>query len=272
MMSATLTQSSHSPLRITRFFRDAQSGSSSLWLNTWIVFTLFALCSLLPLVDTRTLIGVSVWEKPAKFFLSVGVHFLTLAWALSLVPEVIRQQRKVSWPVTILLVASWLELLIITARAFRGEASHFNVATPLDGLLYSLMGFGAVTMTGTSALIGFSVWRNRGSSLLTEAAGLGIMLGAVLTTLVAGYMASQPGGHWVGGDLTDATGLPFFHYSTTGGDLRVPHFISLHAAQIVPFAALSERRSIVILAALAIIVATGATFLQALSGVPLFRV
>jgi hypothetical protein len=232
---------------------------------------LFAVCSLLPLVDARTLIGVSVWEKPAKFFLSVGIHLLTLAWALSLVPATVRQWRSIRWSVVILLVASWCELMIISGRAFRGEASHFNTVTALDGALYSLMGIGAVTMTITSAIIGFRIWQNRKSSLWVEAAGLGIVLGALLTTVVAGYMSSQPGGHWVGGDLTDATGLPFFHWSTTGGDLRVAHFIGLHAAQIVPFAAMGARRSVVLGAAAAIIIATIAAFLQAYAGLPLLR-
>jgi hypothetical protein len=77
--------------------------------------------------------------------------------------------------------------------------------------------------------------------------------------------------HWIGGDLTDATGLPIFKWSTTGGDLRVAHFIGLHAMQVVPFAALSGKRSVVWGAALVVTVLTTFTYVQALSGIPLFR-
>jgi hypothetical protein len=79
------------------------------------------------------------------------------------------------------------------------------------------------------------------------------------------------GTHWIGGDLTDATGLPFFHWSTTGGDLRVSHFIGLHAAQVVPFAAMSGKRSVVYGVAFVTIILTAGTFAQAVLGMPLFR-
>jgi hypothetical protein len=271
-MSITLNFLQDEPSRISQFFRDAHVGSSKLWINAWIMLVLFALCSLLPFVDARMLNGVSVWEKPAKFFLSVAVQALTLAWALSMVPEETRSLRSVRTSVAVFIGASWLELAIISGQSFRGVGSHFNTATFIDNMLYSIMGVGAVSLTLTSGIIGYRIWQYRRNSSWTEAAGLGLMLGAVLTTAVAGYMSSQPGGHWVGGDLTDATGLPFLHWSTTGGDLRVPHFLALHASQVVPFAAMNGKRSVVYGAALIASIVSAAAFMQAVMGLPLFRV
>jgi hypothetical protein len=270
-MSTTLTHPLDDQSRISQFFRDAHTGSRTLWLSAWIMLAFFVACSLLSQIDDRLLIGVSVWEKPAKFFLSVAVHFLTVAWALSLVTGTIRQSRSIRWSIAALVVASCLELIIISGRALRGEASHFNTVTAFDGALYAMMGIGAVTMTLTSGIIGFRIWQNRQNGLWAKASGLGIMLGALLTTVVAGYMSSQEGGHWVGGELSDANGLAFFHWSTTGGDLRVAHFIGLHATQIVPFAALGGRHSLIYATALVTIAATAVAFVQALYGVPLFK-
>ena len=79
--------------------------------------------------------------------------------------------------------------------------------------------------------------------------------------------------HWIGGDQTDATGLPFFHWSTTGGDLRVPHFAALHIMQAVPIITWfwpDKRIATAALAAgVAVVIGLSA---QALMGMPLFRI
>jgi hypothetical protein len=89
--------------------------------------------------------------------------------------------------------------------------------------------------------------------------------------LVVGFKLAGNTGHWIGGDLNDASGLPIFKWSTTGGDLRVAHFIGLHAMQIVPLAALSGKRSVVWGVAIVLTIATVLTYFQALSGTPLLR-
>jgi hypothetical protein len=181
-----------------------------------------------------------------------------------------RKSRELNWAVGLMTGAAVLELIYIVVQAARGVASHFNTSTPLEAVLYPIMGIGALTLTATAGYVGYRLWRSRKGDLWRGAAGFGLMLGAVLGTLTAGYMSSLAG-HNVGGALSDATGLPFFHWSTTGGDLRVAHFVGLHAMQMVPLAALSGRRSVVYGVAVMVIALTGLTFAQALMGVPLFR-
>jgi glucan phosphoethanolaminetransferase (alkaline phosphatase superfamily) len=264
------TTTLNSQTRFSRFNSDMFSGSPILSRNAVALFALFLVCLVLPAFDDRLFNGINVWHKPAKFFLSLAVLFATIAWALSLVDEPLRKRRVVRWSVVALIFASWAELTYITFRAARAEGSHYNVDTPLEQALYSIMGLGALTMTGASAIIGFIIWRNRNGDIWREAAGFGLVLGAILGTATAFVLASGTS-HWIGGDQTDATGLPLFYWSTTGGDLRVAHFIGLHAMQIVPFAALSGKRSVVYAVALAIIALTAAAFVQAVMGIPLFK-
>jgi hypothetical protein len=270
MTTISVDASRQDSLPVRDFFRDTYRGSRSLAVWVGVFGVGFMVCSLLPQVDDRLLLGVSVWEKPAKFFLSLAVHFATVAWALSLLDVAQRRSRGLRWAAAMMSGAAVLELVYIVARAARGEASHFNVATPLDAALYSIMGLGALTLTFTAGYVGYRVWRNRAGDLWREAAGFGLMLGAVLGTLTAGYMSSMTG-HSVGGAIGDASGLPFLHWSTTGGDLRVAHFVGLHAMQIVPLAALSGRRPVVYGVAVVVAVLTGLAFWQAVMGVPLLR-
>ncbi|HTN96397.1 MAG TPA: hypothetical protein VL101_05425, partial [Nordella sp.] len=165
-------------------------------------------------------------------------------------------------------------VIYITFRAARGEASHFNETTTLAALLYMLMGVGAVTLAATTSFVGWRILREAPPSSLAFATGLGFMLAGLLAILSGGYM-SQHGGHWVGGDLSDATGLPFFHWSTTGGDLRVPHFFALHIMQALPVLGFLFRdfsppqaRGLIALGAVLWIGLTFLTFLQALAGRP----
>jgi hypothetical protein len=270
MTDFAMTVRQSRPFPIVDFFRNVFAGSRSLAICVGLFAVGAVVCSVLPMFDSRLLLGVSVWEKPAKFFLSLAVHFATVAWALSLIEVKDRKSRGLNWAVGLMTGAAVLELIYIVVQAARGVASHFNTSTPLEAVLYPIMGVGALTLTATAGYVGYCLWRSRKGDLWRGAAGFGLMLGAVLGTLTAGYMSSLTG-HNVGGDLSGATGLPFFHWSTTGGDLRVAHFVGLHAMQVVPLAALSGRRSVVYGVAVLVIALTGLTFAQAVMGVPLFR-
>jgi len=227
-------------------------------------------CVLLMILDHRLFHGVSVWDKPAKFFLSLMVQFVTVSWALSLLTLAQRARSGIRWAVVAMIIAAITEMAYMIFRASRAEASHFNDSSVFAQIMYGVMGLGAVILTATAFYVGLIVWRNRGTDLVKHAAGLGLMLGMVLTTLVAGYMSSTKG-HWVGGPLSDAQGLGFFSWSTTGGDLRISHFVSMHAAQIIPFSAVNGSKSVVYLVALLCVTATAATFAIAVMGVPLLR-
>jgi hypothetical protein len=244
-----------------------QRGSPLLWRSSGLMAIGIALCATMLMVDGQMFAGINAWGKPAKFFLSLGVQALTIAWAISLMPKPARGIKTAS---RIYVAAAWFEIIYIMFRAARGEASHFNSGSLTAIIFYGLMGVGALMLTSTSAFIGWRIWQQRGTSLMREAAGMGLMLGALLGTIAGAYLSSR-GSHWIGGDQTDATGLAFFHWSTTGGDLRVAHFIGLHATQFVPLAALSRDRRIVYGTALAATIMMAGTFMMAMMGIPILR-
>ncbi len=252
---------------IVHVLKAAKRGSPLLWWGSIAMLFGMLICFALPLVDARMIAGVSVWEKPAKFFLSLALQALTVAWGLSLLQK---PARGVKTATLMFIAALAIEMTYMIFRASRGEASHFNQSTPFAAIMYGVMGLGAITLTGTSAFVGWRVWQQRGRDELREAAGVALMLGSLLGTFAGAYLLSHTS-HWIGGDMNDATGLAFFHWSTTGGDLRVAHFIGLHATQAIPLAAISGSRWMVAGTAVLCIILMAATFIVAVMGIPLLR-
>src|SRR5262245_14867948 len=88
--------------------------------------------------------------------------------------------------------------------------------------------------------MGCCLLRNAPATAVVFAVGVGFIVSGVIALDVGGYLSQQEG-HWVGGNHTDAAGLPFFHWSTPGGDLRVAHFFGIHIMQALPFLGLLCR-------------------------------
>lgn len=218
-------------------------------------------------IDYRQFNGINLWIKPAKFHLSLGVLLLTQCFALMMLPEPLRRGRTARTMTLSMVLASAFELGYITFRAARGEASHFNETSLLTGLLYSAMGLAAAWMMLVTIWIGIQVLRKAPGHGLALAIGSSFILSGLLT-LAVGFTLGGMGSHWIGGDQTDATGLPVMGWSTTGGDLRVAHFFALHLMQVLPFAAWIGGGRAAIAAAAAGLAVVALTYVQALNGLP----
>ena len=239
---------------------------------------------LLTVIDVRTFQGVSVWLKPWKFQFSVATYLLTLALYMIWLPTVARQSRALRIAMWAAVLSGVFEVLYITWQAAWGQASHFNVGTPFHAAMYGLMGLGAVILSSASLVLGVVIWRSDAyavSAPLKKAITQGLVLAFVLGSAFGAYLSAQPGGHWVGGALTDAGGVPLFHWSRSGGDLRVAHFFGLHALHFVPaFAVLllmvckSQRLAsrLVTLFSVALALGCTAVFFQARAGIPFLSV
>lgn len=254
---------------VPAILRNAAAASPLLWRAGIAFIAAFALCLIAQTLDPRLFNGISVWVKPAKFFLSLGLHMLTLAWGIALLPEDLRHSRSTTLASTTMASMAVLEMIYITFRAARAEASHFNESSELAGALYGAMGMGAALMMIATAWLGLAILRHGPRSALGIATGTGFIAAAILT-LAAGFTLGAMGSHWIGGDQTDASGLPLLGWSTTGGDLRVSHFLATHLMQVLPLAAWIGGRHLALAAGLAGIGAVALTYAQALRGLPLF--
>lgn len=235
-------------------------------------------------LDDRVIQGASVWSKPLKFQLSFAVHWLTVGWLLSCIAPAAGASPWLRRWVLAGAVSAVVEVAYITLQGARGRASHFNFDTAYETVLYyGLMGGAALVMMGATLAVGIWIWRNpdagRGPGLRLGAA-LGLVAGSIATLIVTAPLAAgaiDGPGPWVGGVRSNAAGLAIVGWSTTGGDLRVPHFFAAHLVQALPVAGwLADRclplplRSAVLWALLAAgLIVVAATFAQAVQGAPL---
>ena len=187
-------------------------------------------------LDPRTILGVPAWLKPLKFFLSAGLYAWTLDRLLTFVePVKARLLERVNAS------CLGLELVLITLQAARGTTSHFNQSTLLDGLIFSLMGLGiAVVWLASLAL---ASWARPSEPALRSAVRWGI--GVSFLGMAVGWLMVALHGHTVGAP-DGGPGLPLVNWSLEHGDLRVAHFVGLHALQVTLLVALFAPRAVTV--------------------------
>jgi hypothetical protein len=214
---------------------------------------LLAACLIGLWLDPRSIAGAPAWLKPAKFAASIALYSLTLAGAFRYLP---RHPRVRRWVGGVSAGVFTIEFAIIALQAWRGQLSHFNTASLLDGALFSIMGAGIVLQTLSSVVVAVALWRER---FVDRALGWSLRLGLCITILGAsiGGLMTRPtpaqlqgmrtappavvGAHTVGAP-DGGPALPGTGWSREHGDLRVPHFFGLHALQVLPLLALGLRR------------------------------
>ncbi|MGQ4596625.1 hypothetical protein [Nocardia sp. R6R-6] len=192
-------------------------------------------------VDDRTLTGLPIWAKSGKFAVSVVIYAVTWAW---LIAQLTRWRRIAWWAGTIAALGLALELVIIVTQIVRGTTSHFNISTPLNAALWTTMGSTIMVVWLATLVVSAALFvnptadhaRNAAIRWGTVLALVGAALGLSMTRETPQQRASGgsiSGAHTVG--LSDGgPGLPLLGWSTAGGDLRVPHFIGMHALQVIP--------------------------------------
>jgi hypothetical protein len=214
--------------------------------HTKSLFWLAVICvvvavALIPLwiLDSRQLLGVPVWEKPIKFFISSAIFSFTYSWLSSFITKGARWVKLAGLFITVSLT---VELVLISAMAILGTTSHFNVSSPTAIVIWSLMAtFISIVLFSTifiSLMIMFQKQQEFNLKLALALGSINTAVGMGLAYLMTWPTANQlakyqgiAGAHAVG--VSDGgPGLPFVGWSTVAGDLRVGHFFGLHSIQV----------------------------------------
>lgn len=238
-----------------------------------ISFICFVILAIVAPFDSTQVLGINRWIKPMKFFVSIAIFVWTTAVYLYFLKGYEKSARRISWGMILIFA---VEMVIITGQAARGTTSHFNNKTAFDGVLFSIMGLAIVFNTLLAAYLLFLYFK--ADIDLPKSVVWGMRLGLILflaSSFEGGYMSAQIG-HTVGA-ADGGAGLPLVNWSTRNGDLRVAHFVGMHAFQAVPlFAYTLEKYKIKTATGWTFVFATvyfaifTLVFVQALLGRPLW--
>lgn len=241
--------------RMTSEVRAAWGRSAPLTFTAILMTAAFVASLAGIILDDRIITGVPAWLKPAKFAISSAIYAATIAWLLRYLHVWPRALRFFAWTISLTLI---LEVAIIDVQAARGTTSHFNTSSLLNGVLFGIMGTAIVVLWLASIGVLIALFRQRFTDVSW---GWALRLGMLVTVLGAGAggLMVRPtadqltqqraarrrppiiGAHTVGAPDGGA-GLPGLGWSTTHGDLRIPHFLGLHAVQAIPLLAFAIGR------------------------------
>ncbi len=174
--------------------------------------------------------GTNAWYKPIKFALSTTILSWSMGWYVNYLPKG-NDITIFNWVIVITLA---FEVIYIALQASKAQSSHYNQSTPFYAGMFALMGIAATIATLAVAYIGIKFFTTPLPNLpdyYVWAIRFGIILFVIFS--FQGFLMGGNMAHTVGAK-DGSPGLPFVNWSLTHGDLRVAHFIGMHALQVLP--------------------------------------
>lgn len=272
-----------SPSSVRGFFRELDKNDRVLSRLGWALLLAVPVFAAMAMFFPGSALGtaaasVNPWIKPIKFSMS----FSTFASTVSLLLLALQIPR---WQLTLvrrtIATSVALEILSLGAQAWR-SAYHLSGTSLVDSSLAQVTNSMVMVNTAIVCWMLAMFCANRVRTDFVDWPMVSAIRYSIVIFLagnaIGGYMLAR-GSHTVG--VTDGgRGLPFVNWSVIGGDLRIAHFIAIHAIQIVPLFAymlsqmapvlpVKHRRMAVGALAIMVSIAVGATFVQAALGRPL---
>ena len=248
VIANTLPSAAQSNLNLVKLFRRAWQFNKMLTLLVIANIGLLGLGLMGLALDPRLVLNAPAWAKTTKFAISIMAYGGTLMWMLTYLKSRPRAAQFIGNATGAILLA---EMAMLVLQAVRGVPMHFNESTPFDTAVWRVMTvtigvFFFVDIVGAVLLLREKI-PNRVLATSIRL-GLGVaLIGMALafamtapnptqmTELEAGQKLSMIGAHNVGAMVDGQTRMiPFLGWNMDGGDLRIAHFIGLHAAQVIP--------------------------------------
>jgi len=190
--------------------------------------------------STLQVLGTNAYFKPFKFFISSWLFAWTMGWYIGYLQSP-----------TAVMIYTWFGIGVlcfqdfyILIQAARGLRSHFNVSTPFYAGMFNLMAVTSVALAFATLWIAGLFFSDKVVPLPSYyiwSLRFGLVLFAVFA--LQGLLMGARGGHLVGAP-DDTPGIRILNWSRQVGDLRIAHFLGMHALQLIPLLAWYAIRNV----------------------------
>jgi hypothetical protein len=230
-----------------------------------LVFSFF--CLVMSKVSAVQVYQVNAWYKPFKFAVSTFLFAWSILWYCHYLHDF--PIRTFNWVVMICL---GFEIVYIAWQASQGQTSHYNHTTPFYSFMFVLMAVAASVVTCFVAYVAF-LFFTQGFPDLPNHYVWAIRFGLIVFVIFSfeGFVMGSRLSHTVGA-ANDNSNWWILGWSKSFGDLRVAHFVGMHALQVLPLVSyylLKNTKWTFLLAVFYFLLAT-TTFVQAIQGRPLW--
>ncbi|MCH7403340.1 hypothetical protein ACFOUP_08170 [Belliella kenyensis] len=249
------------------FIQDLKTRNETLFYFGLVCLGVAFLFLVLTKTTATQVYGVNAYYKPFKFAFSTFLFAWAMAWYCYYLPSF--NVALFNWTVILLL---GFEIVYITIMASKGLTSHYNLSSPFYATMFSVMALAATLVTLYTAYVGFLFFSQSFPDLPSYyvwAIRLGILIFVVFS--FEGFVMGSKLSHTVGA-INDNSNWFIVGWSKKAGDLRVSHFIGMHALQVLPilsFYVFKNSKATIFVSILYGLLAL-MTLVQALQGKPLF--
>ncbi len=259
--------------------RSSNATTPLVWVLCYVLILMAVLVILLPF-DTVQIEGRYRLIKPLNFTASFATYLAVMVIFVDYLRASPGWKKTISWGISTCIATA---ITCITMQAARGTTSHFNQDTPFDATVSMLMDIADPVNSIFVFIVLLLVLQSKiDVSLPTR---WGILFGIIVFLaggVVGGLMVFK--GQSGVGVAPGGPGLPVLNWSTIAGDLRVAHFLGVHAIQILPIAgwlinqvdvlgrSMQTKQILVFGACAGYTLLTAFVFVQAMAGTPFLRV
>lgn len=202
-------------------------------------------CAVGLLFPGERIAGAHQLVKPLKFALSIGIFLATMSHVVPMLSVSLPTRRGFAWLLAITMI---VEMAAVLVQALRGQGSHYNELTAFDRAVWRTMLVAILVATAAMAVIAIVATtrslRDTDGGALTAVSALawraGLWGGQIAA--ISGFAMGGRGQHTVGA-ADGGPGLPGVGWSLAHGDLRISHFLALHALQLLPAVAAALEAS-----------------------------